>query len=166
MDALLKTLKRTMAAEFSRELSVKVAAGQRRIAALGYRLGRSAGFGLRRMALDPAGSRRVVLAHGERKSIHTDRITFVHGPEEEVRAVQEVFDLFVNLGVTEARIATCLNERGILPRFGNRWNKKTIRDMLTNPKYVGDIAFNRTVTKLRSPPANNPRGLRTVESTL
>ena len=38
-DALLKTLKRTMAAEFSRELSVKVSEGQRRIAQLGYRLG-------------------------------------------------------------------------------------------------------------------------------
>lgn len=35
-DTLLKALKRAMAAEFSRDLSVKVSAGQRRIAALGY----------------------------------------------------------------------------------------------------------------------------------
>ena len=81
-DALLKTLKRTMAAEYSRELSVKVSAGQRRIAQSGYRLGGLAGFGFRRMIVDPAGSRRVVLADGERKGVKTDRITLVHGPRE------------------------------------------------------------------------------------
>ena len=156
LDSLLKTLKRTMAAEYSRELSVKVSAGQRRIAALGYRLGGSAGFGLRRMMVDPAGCRRMLLADGERKSIKTDRITLVPGPDEEVAAVREVFGLFVD-GVTEARIAARLNERGQFTRFGNGWHKKTIRDMLTNPKYVGDIAFSRTVTHLRSPPLSNAR---------
>jgi hypothetical protein len=34
---LLKALKRTMAGEYSRELSVKVSAGQRRFVAMGYR---------------------------------------------------------------------------------------------------------------------------------
>src|SRR5580658_2277808 len=68
-DALLKALKRAMAAEYSRDLSVKVAVGQRRIAQLGYRLGGSAGFGFRRMTIDPTGSRRVLLSNGERKSI-------------------------------------------------------------------------------------------------
>jgi DNA invertase Pin-like site-specific DNA recombinase len=152
VGALMKALKRAMAAEFSRELSKKVSDGQRRIAQLGYRLGGSAGFGLRRMVIDPAGTRRIVLASGERKSIQTDRITLVPGPEEEVRAVHKVFDLFVNEGMTESKIAGYLSDQGVVTRFGNRWHKKTIRDMLTNPKYVGDLVFNRTVTKLRSPP--------------
>ena len=38
-SALIKALKRTMAGEYSRELSVKVFAGQVRLAKLGYRLG-------------------------------------------------------------------------------------------------------------------------------
>jgi DNA invertase Pin-like site-specific DNA recombinase len=153
-DALLKTLKRTMAAEYSRELSVKVFEGQLRIAELGYRLGGAAGFGFRRMVLDPAGSRRTVLASGEHKTIQTDRVTLVHGPAEEVRAVRKVFDLFVNEDFSEARIAAYMTERGIMTRFGNPWVKKTIRDMLTNPKYAGDLVFNRTAAKLRSPPVN------------
>jgi DNA invertase Pin-like site-specific DNA recombinase len=156
LDSLLKTLKRAMAAEYSRELSVKVSAGQRRIAGLGYRLGGSAGFGLRRMMVDPGGCRRMLLADGERKSIKTDRIILVPGPDEEVAGVREVFGLFVD-GVTEGRIAARLNERGQFTRFGNRWHKKTIRDMLTNPKYVGDLAFSRTITHLRSPPLSNAR---------
>jgi DNA invertase Pin-like site-specific DNA recombinase len=38
-NTIMKASKRTMAAEFSRELSVKVSAGQRRIAVQGFRLG-------------------------------------------------------------------------------------------------------------------------------
>ena len=43
---IVKGVKRAMAAEYSRELSDKVAAGKRRLAAMGYRQGGSAGFGL------------------------------------------------------------------------------------------------------------------------
>ena len=43
-SAIMKALKRTMAAEYSRELSVKVAAGMRRVVAQGYRVGSCAGY--------------------------------------------------------------------------------------------------------------------------
>ena len=42
---IIKTLKRSMAAEYSRELSAKVAAGHRRLASLGFRNGGIAGYG-------------------------------------------------------------------------------------------------------------------------
>jgi DNA invertase Pin-like site-specific DNA recombinase len=45
-SALLKALKRTMAGEYSRELSVKVHAAQRRFAGMGFHQGGSAGYGL------------------------------------------------------------------------------------------------------------------------
>jgi DNA invertase Pin-like site-specific DNA recombinase len=48
-SAIMKALKRTMAAEYSRELGIKVLDGQRRIALLGYRPVGTAGYGLRRM---------------------------------------------------------------------------------------------------------------------
>jgi len=47
-SVILKTLKRTMAAEYSRELSEKTFAGQCRLIELGYRQGGAVGFGLRR----------------------------------------------------------------------------------------------------------------------
>ena len=54
-SSLLKTIKRSMAAEFSRELSVKVFAGLCRLFELGYRQGGCAGFGFRRQLLDCRG---------------------------------------------------------------------------------------------------------------
>jgi len=99
----------------------------------------------------------MVLADGERKSVTTDRITLVPGPEEEVRAVRKAFKLFVSHALSEARIAAYLNERNILTRAGNRWCQKTIHDMLTNPKYAGDLAYNRTLVRMGSSPIKNPR---------
>lgn len=52
---LLKTVKRTMAGEYSRELSVKVFAGQSRLIELGFRQGGPAGYGLRRVLQDQHG---------------------------------------------------------------------------------------------------------------
>jgi DNA invertase Pin-like site-specific DNA recombinase len=48
ISSILKNLKRVMAAEFSRELSAKVHAGQLRLASLGFRVGAPLGYGLRR----------------------------------------------------------------------------------------------------------------------
>ena len=49
---ILKALKRSMAGEYSRELSVKVKIRLTRLAKLGYKLGGSAPYGLRRQLLD------------------------------------------------------------------------------------------------------------------
>ncbi|MBB4382960.1 recombinase family protein [Bradyrhizobium sp. SBR1B] len=49
VSGIAKSLKRGMAAEWSRELSVKVHAGHCRVASLGYRVGAPVGYGLRRL---------------------------------------------------------------------------------------------------------------------
>jgi len=51
-SALFKAIKRTMAAEYSRELSRKTWARKSRIVELGFRGGGPAGFGLRRLLVD------------------------------------------------------------------------------------------------------------------
>lgn len=51
-SSMLKTLKRSMAAEYSRELSVNVFSGQCGLIELGFRQGGSAGYGLRRKLID------------------------------------------------------------------------------------------------------------------
>ncbi|HKD06859.1 MAG TPA: recombinase family protein [Bryobacteraceae bacterium] len=157
IDSVMKTLKRVMAAEYSRELSAKVSQGQRRIAQLGYRLGGVSGFGLRRMAIDPNGSRRTVLPDGAQKAIKTDRVTLVNGPKQERGVVKDIFTLFADQGFGEKRIARHLNERGVRTRAGNRWSGVVIHRMLTNPKYAGDLAYCRTATTMGSPPVDNAR---------
>src|SRR5689334_873157 len=52
MSAVMKSLKRAMAGEYSRELSAKVFAGQCRLVTLGYRQGGTPGYGLQRQLLD------------------------------------------------------------------------------------------------------------------
>jgi DNA invertase Pin-like site-specific DNA recombinase len=71
-SALLKTIKRAMAGEYSRELSVKTFAGQSRLVEMGYRQGGTAGFGLRRQLLGRDGSAKQILEIGERKSLQTE----------------------------------------------------------------------------------------------
>ena len=79
---LLKTIKRTMAAEYSRELGVKVHAGQARLAGMGYKMGGPAIYGLRRMLLDAAGNHIRQLRAGERKILSTNRVILVPGPAD------------------------------------------------------------------------------------
>lgn len=77
---LLKTVKRVMVGEYSRELSVKVFAGQCRLVELGFRQGGAPGYGLRRVLVDEDRSPKTVLARGDRKSLQTDRVVLVPGP--------------------------------------------------------------------------------------
>src|SRR5262249_30728543 len=73
-STIIKSVKRVMAAESSRELSSKVFKGQCRLIELGYRQGGMPGYGLRRMLINHAGEQKGTLARGERKSLQTDRV--------------------------------------------------------------------------------------------
>lgn len=52
MSSILKNIKRVMAAEYSRELSVKIFAGASRFARMGFRTSGEVGYGLRRQLVD------------------------------------------------------------------------------------------------------------------
>jgi DNA invertase Pin-like site-specific DNA recombinase len=110
-SSVLKTLKRSMAAEYSRELSVKVFSGQCRLIELGFRQGGPAGYGLRRQLIDRDQTPKGLLGRGERKSLQTDRVILVPGPENEIVVVQDIYESFVERGMTERQIAEALNGR-------------------------------------------------------
>jgi DNA invertase Pin-like site-specific DNA recombinase len=69
LAALVKTLKRTMAAEYSRDLSARVFAGQSRLTELGFRQGGTAGYGLRRLLVDRIVNRNRFLSAARRKAL-------------------------------------------------------------------------------------------------
>src|SRR5690349_16443186 len=87
-SVIVKSVKRAMAGEYSRELSTKVFTGQCRLIELGYRQGGPPGFGLRRSLIDQSGEAKGELARGEHKSIQTDRVVLVPGPAEEIEIVR------------------------------------------------------------------------------
>ena len=148
LSTIVKSVKRAMAGEFSRELSAKVFAGQCRLIELGFRQGGPAGYGLRRMLLDQSGAEKGELAVGIRKSIQTDRVILVLGPPEEVETVRWMYGAFVNKGRSESEIAAILNARGVVSDKGRPWNHDTVNHVLTNEKYVGANVWNRMSRKL------------------
>ncbi len=153
---ILKNLKRGMAGEFSRELSVKVHAGQSRLAANGYHIGGAPGYGLRRFLLDEHGNRKMELNAGQQKSLHTERTILVLGPPEEVRVVREVYDLFTDQEATLIDIAKMLNARGLSNAAGLDWKPVNVRQLLSNEKYIGSSLYNRTSKKLGGRSRRNP----------
>jgi DNA invertase Pin-like site-specific DNA recombinase len=155
-SSVLKTLKRSMAAEYSRELSVKVFAGQCRLIEMGFRQGGPAGYGLRRQLIDRDRTPKSLLGRGERKSLQTDRVILVPGPESEVETVRQIYQSFVAQGKTERDIMAELNSRGILGEHGRTWTRATVHQVLTNPKYIGANIYNRRSFKLKHRRVNNP----------
>jgi DNA invertase Pin-like site-specific DNA recombinase len=149
-SSIIKTVKRAMAGEYSRELSVKVFAGQANLIRLGYRQGGAAGFGLRRMLIDQAGETKTQLGRGEHKSIATDRVILVPGPNVEVDIVREVYRLFVEGERSERQIADQLNERGILTDLDRPWTRGSVHQLLINEKYIGNNVWARTSFKLKA----------------
>ncbi len=153
---ILKHLKRIMAAEYSRELSTKVYVGQNRLAALGYRQGGKAGYGLRRMVIDDAGNPRFLLEPGEYKNMRTDRVILVPGPAHEVETVRRIYRMYVRGRMCPRAIMDQLNAEGIPAGSGKIWTGPLIRELLTNEKYVGNNVCNRTTSKLASKQVFNP----------
>src|ERR1700722_2564743 len=113
MSAVMKSIKRAMAGEYSRELSAKVFAGQCRLSTLGYRQGGQPGYGLRRQLLDQHGQPKAILARGERKSFQLERVILTPGSTTEVATVRRIYHLFTMDHRSESEIAILLNKEGI-----------------------------------------------------
>ena len=149
VSTIVKSVKRAMAGEYSRELSAKVFAGQCRLIELGFRQGGMAGYGLRRMRIDQNGAPQGILSFGEHKSLQTDRVILVPGPDEEVETVRSMYREFVDGGKVESEIAAALNERGIKTDLGHPWTRGTVHQVLANEKYIGNNVYNRQSFKLK-----------------
>lgn len=148
-STIVKSVKRAMAGEYSRELSNKVFAGQCRLIEHGFRQGGPAGFGLRRMLLDENGNEKGILKPGEHKSLQTDRVILVPGPQEEISTVQSIYSRFIREHMSEKEIAEELNRDKIGTDLGRQWTRATVHQILVNEKYIGNNVFNRTSFKLK-----------------
>ena len=154
-STIIKSVKRAMAGEYSRELSAKVFKGQCRLIELGYRQGGAPGYGLRRMLISHTGENKGILALREQKSLQTDRVILVPGPDEEVAIVRCIYEQFTKQGKRESEIAAQLNARGLVTDLGRPWTRGTVNQVLTNEKYIGNNVYNRTSFKLKKKHVHN-----------
>ncbi|MCP3385979.1 recombinase family protein [Bradyrhizobium sp. CCGUVB4N] len=148
LSSIVKNIKRAMAAEYSRELSVKVHAGQCRFARLGFKLGGRPGYALLRELVDSSQQSRGVLKNGDRKYVTTDHIRLRPGIPEEVAVVRWIFERFLE-GRSEAAIARELNRKAVPTSTGVRWKRAAVNRVLRNENYIGNLTFNRRSRKLR-----------------
>ena len=149
-SSMMKALKRTMAAEYSRELGIKVSAGQRRLALLGYRVAGEAGYGLRRMTVSPDGRRKLLLQEGERKGIKTDPTILVPGPKREVDCVRTIFEIAAQGTHSAKEIANDLNRRHMHQWGGKLWDLASVLNILRKDKYAGCNTYGKTTQRLSS----------------
>lgn len=161
-STIMKALKRAMAGEYSRELSVRVARAKRLAAEKGYRVGGSAGYGFRRMLLSPDGKPKRLLEKGE--YVDNARVVLVHGPAREVAVVREMYRRCIAKKGAMA-IARELNRRHIKhPGKQPSWRYEHIVEILTNPKYMGQAVLGRTICPLHTRAVTQARDKWTVKN--
>jgi DNA invertase Pin-like site-specific DNA recombinase len=156
-SAIMKTLKRIMAAEFSRELSEKITLAMTRMVKDGLWAGSMPGYGLRRMLVSNDRTPKGTMEFGETKYLRADRTILVHGPWEEVEAVREIFRLYANEKRGFLYISRRLNDLKVPYRGNQLWSYQAVRHIILNEKYTGSLIWGRYTQKLRSRSVPVPR---------
>ncbi len=156
MSAVIKSIKRAMAGEYSRDLSKKVYAGHCRLGAKGFRQGAQPGYGLRRQIIDERGNPKGFLGFKEKKGMLTDRVRLAPGSDIEIQTISLVYKLFIKEGMHRTAIANHLNSHGIRTDLGRLWTRHAVHQLLTNEKYIGNNVYNRVCAKLKGPRIPNP----------
>lgn len=140
MTALLKTLKRAMAAEYARDLGVKSRAGQDRAVHLGYQMGPLPCVGLTRVAIDRFGNTRP-LARGQRKAIQGERIAWVPGPPSEVELTRKIFSMYADTSATIKGVARKLRADGPVAQNGRPFTESMVSRLLRCEALAGNFVW-------------------------
>lgn len=146
-STLMKTLKRSLAAEFSRELGVQVCLGKRARVAAGFFVGGRTPYGFKRKIVCGSPRRERVLEEGQHKYVRSERLILVHGQRDEVECVRKIFRYLINDRMPAREIARQLNSEGTLFR-GQRWTMSRVKYILSNPEYAGCSVWGRTSQRL------------------
>ena len=102
--------------------------------------------------LDEKGKFIRTLARGESLNISKrDQAKLTPGSPDRVKVIKQIFKMYVEEGKGYKSIAHTLNQQGIPTARGpewsyiysGKWTDTTIRAILVNPTYVGDMVWNR-----------------------
>ena len=154
--ALIKQLKRLMAAEHSRELSARVRAAQLQQARLGFRQGAPLIYGVQRVLVGAAGQEIGVLDRGRCKAQKDNYIVLRRGPANEIDVLRRIFRRFVIDDESPGAIAAELN-RGAVPFIGQRrWGHDAILRLLQHELMIGVYVYNRYSRPMKGERVHNP----------
>jgi DNA invertase Pin-like site-specific DNA recombinase len=134
--SIMRALYAGQATAYRDQIKANAARGARGSAAQGF-WQNEAPLGYRREARDAAGRARV-LEVGQRKG-DTERVRLVPGPASEVAAIRWAFETYAATGASLRTIADGLTVRAP----ARRWSRGTVKALLTNPAYQGDVVWCR-----------------------
>jgi len=136
MATLIKSVRRVMASEYSRDRSRLVRYAQSRATRLGFHAGGPPPFGMRRVMVTRDGERVQELQRGEWKALANHRTRLAPGAATAITAVRKIFELY-DAGMGMTAIATTLNDAGTPSPRGKRWHESGIANVLSNSRYAG-----------------------------
>ncbi|WP_309141256.1 recombinase family protein [Novosphingobium sp. G106] len=151
MASIVKHMKRVMAAEYSRDLSIRVARAHRLQARLGYKQGGSPSFATIRQVVDEDGRPVMVLHPGQRKALSNHRVVIARGSASEVALVRRIFTMYAIQNLEISQICDWLKKKGKTERFGRLWAYSSIFKMLRNEIYLGVYVYGRRSNNLGKP---------------
>lgn len=137
---LLKSMRRVMAAEYSRDIAFKSRAGQQRVVDMGFQMGPLPSLGYRRCSVSANGSRRVLLQHGQRKAALTDRIEWVLGPEAEVDLVRRMGKAYA-CGFALEEITGLVKAENWRTDKGRSLSPQGLKRLLSNEALIGNFVW-------------------------
>lgn len=151
MSGLIKHVKRTMAAEFSREASARLSNTKMVLRNRSYWTGGLPGYGYRRAIVNSDGTTVRVCDNLERAYATHCHTRLVLGPSHEVEIVRRIFHDFLLTDGTYTSVTKALNTEGIAAELGARWSLARVRQVLTNTKYCGRLVQGKRRQRLGGP---------------
>lgn len=148
--ALMKSIKRVLAAEFSREKAHLVQSSQARVVREGFMHGGPAPFGMRRILVRMDGAYLHNLSPGDRKTLGNTRVKLAPGDAAQAAVVQRIFHEYADLGRSLEEIACDLRKDGSRGTRGGTWSPGRVSYILCNPVYAGMLRYTRTDGDTRS----------------
>ncbi|MGY4403958.1 recombinase family protein [Bradyrhizobium sp. USDA 3315] len=156
ITTIVEHLKRVMASEYSRELSVKLLRAHRHQAQLGFRQGGALLYGFRRLLVDAKRNPRQLLNRGEHKALSNDKVVVVPGPADELEVIRRIFRLYVQDKLSIYEIARRLAKAGVKGHGGRALSEVTIHRILVSELCVGRMTYNVTSKRLQGHAVRNP----------
>jgi DNA invertase Pin-like site-specific DNA recombinase len=155
MNAVFKGLKRAMAAEYSRELSVKSRAGQVAAIEKGFQVSRCPFIGFDRVAVSKVNGSERRLALTEHKSDTLEHVRWVIGPPAEVKAVYRIFYLYATTDITVVDLAKKIQVEGLTRRGGKPITHWMLYRFLRSEAVLGNYLWGRPNAQKGQPAADD-----------
>jgi DNA invertase Pin-like site-specific DNA recombinase len=156
-STILKSVKRVMAAEYSRQLSARTRAGARRSKIAGGCGGGPAPYGFAKALYDPWTGRTRTLRQGEGKNRPGQQLRFVPGSPEEIAVVRRIYRAYARDGEPPHEIYRALNREGVPFKNGGEWTGARIIAVLKNELAVGIFCFGKSHMQLGQRSSMLPR---------